>query len=266
MCRPIDREFIGGPLSVRFQFLWTRESTEQGSARAARDYHQDMKILVVEDNEDLAQWLVRTLKQQHYAVDWINNGQDADYALKSERYNLVILDLALPKLGGTEVLRRLRARKDSTPVLVLTANNSIQSRVGELDHGADDYVSKPFEIEELEARIRVLLRRGSGHANPAILCGDLSYDTNSREFQIAHKTLQLTPRERSVLEMLVHKEGATVSKAALAQSVFSLDDETSSDAIEIYVYRLRKKLEPSTARIVTLRGLGYLLRATSHDA
>lgn len=225
-----------------------------------------MKILLVEDNEELAQWLMRTLRQQQYAVDWISNGQDADYALKSETYSLVILDLALPKLNGTEVLRRLRARNNSTPVLVLTANNSIQSRVGELDHGADDYVSKPFEIEELEARIRMLLRRSSGHANPSLVCGDLRYDTNSREFQIAHKALSLTPRERGVLEMLMRKEGATVSKTALAQSVFSLDDEASADAIEIYVHRLRKKLEPSTVRIVTLRGLGYLLRATSHDA
>ncbi|WP_342621183.1 response regulator [Rhodoferax sp. GW822-FHT02A01] len=224
-----------------------------------------MRILVVEDNEDLAQWLIRALRQQQYAVDWINNGLDADYALKAETYNIVILDLALPKLSGTEVLRRLRSRNDSTPVLILTANNSIQSRVGELDHGADDYVAKPFEMEELEARIRMLLRRSAGHSNPAIACGNLSYDTNSREFAIAHQPLSLTPRERGVLEILMRKEGSTVSKAALAQSIFSLSDETSVDAIEIYVHRLRKKLDSSNVRIVTLRGLGYLLRATGHD-
>lgn len=224
-----------------------------------------MKILIVEDNEDLGKWLLRTLRQQHYAVDWIANGQDADYALKSEKYNLVILDLALPKLGGTEVLRRMRARHDTTPVLVLTANNSIQSRVGELDHGADDYVSKPFEMEELEARIRVLLRRNAGQSNPLITCGDLSHDTNTREFHLKGQALSLTPRERGVLETLVRKEGTAVSKAALAHSLFSLSDEASTDAIEIYVHRLRKKLEHSSVRIVTLRGLGYLLQCARDE-
>jgi len=224
-----------------------------------------MKILIVEDNEDLGKWLLRTLRQQQYAVDWIGNGHDADYALKTEKYNLVILDLGLPKLSGTEVLRRIRARHDTTPVLVLTANNSIQSRVGELDQGADDYVAKPFEMEELEARIRMLLRRSSGQSHPSISCGDLSHDTNSREFRLKGQSLSLTPRERGVLEALVRKEGAAVSKAALAQSVFSLSDEASADAIEIYVHRLRKKLEHSSVRIVTLRGLGYLLQCSSDE-
>ena len=223
-----------------------------------------MKILVVEDNTELAQWLARTLRQEQYTVDCIGNGLDADFALKSEQYNLVILDLALPKLEGREVLRRLRARQDPTPVLVLTANNTIQSRVSELDQGADDYMAKPFEIEELEARIRMLLRRSSGLHNPLIVCGDLSFDTNTREFQIAKTPLALTPRERSVLEMLVRKTGTTVSKHALAQSLFSLNDDASTDAIEIYVHRLRKKLEHCSAKIITLRGLGYLLRQAEH--
>ena len=223
-----------------------------------------MRILVVEDNTELAQWLARTLRQEQYTVDCIGNGLDADFALKSEQYNLVILDLALPKLEGREVLRRLRARQDPTPVLVLTANNTIQSRVSELDQGADDYMAKPFEIEELEARIRMLLRRSSGLHNPLIVCGDLSFDTNTREFQIAKTPLALTPRERSVLEMLVRKTGTTVSKHALAQSLFSLNDDASTDAIEIYVHRLRKKLEHCSAKIITLRGLGYLLRQAEH--
>lgn len=223
-----------------------------------------MKILVIEDNIELAKWLVRTLRKEQYTVDCLDNGLDADFALKSGKYDLVILDLALPKLDGREVLRRLRARQDSTPVLVLTANNSIQSRVSELDQGADDYMAKPFEIEELEARIRMLLRRFSGQSNPLISCGNLSYDTNSREFQIAGKPLALTPRERAVLEVLLRKAGTTVTKHALAQSLFSLDDDASVDAIEIYVHRLRKKLESSSAKIMTLRGLGYLLRQEVH--
>jgi two-component system response regulator TctD len=224
-----------------------------------------MRILVVEDNVELAQWLVRTLRKQQYTVDVIDNGADADFALKSEVYNLVILDLALPRLDGKEVLRRLRARKNAVPVLVLTANNTIQSRVSELDQGADDYMAKPFEIEELEARIRVLLRRSSGQANPLMQCGDLSYNTNTRAFQIGQQDLALTPRERAVLEMLIRQAGRSVTKQALAQSLFSLDEDVSIEAIEIYVHRLRKKLEKSTAQVMTLRGLGYLLRPVANE-
>jgi two-component system response regulator TctD len=224
-----------------------------------------MRILVVEDNTELAQWLGRTLRKEQYAVDCIDNGVDADFALRSEQYNLVILDLSLPRMDGTEVLRRLRARQDMTPVLVLTANNTVQSRVSELDEGADDYMAKPFDIEELEARIRVLLRRSSGQAAPMMVCGDLQYNSNTREFQIGGQTLALTPRERAVLELLLRKAGTSVTKQALAQSLFSLDEDVSTDAIEIYVHRLRKKLEQSTARIMTLRGLGYLLRPAGND-
>jgi len=168
-------------------------------------------------------------------------------------------------MNGREVLQRLRARQNATPVLVLTANNTIQSRVNELDEGADDYMAKPFEVEELEARIRMLLRRASGQPSPVLFCGDLSYNTNTREFRIEQQVLPLTPRERAVLEVLVRKTGATVTKQALAQSLFTLDEDVSTDAIEIYVYRLRKKLESSSARIMTLRGLGYLLRPAADD-
>ena len=224
-----------------------------------------MRILVVEDNAELAQWLGRTLRKEQYAVDCIDNGVDADFALRSERYNLVILDLALPRMDGKEVLRRLRARHDLTPVLVLTANNTVQSRVTELDEGADDYMAKPFEIEELEARIRVLLRRSSGQAHALMACGDLGYNMNTREFQISGQALALTPRERAVLEVLLSKSGSSVTKQALAQSLFSFDENVSTDAIEIYVHRLRKKLEHSSAKIMTLRGLGYLLRPIGNE-
>ncbi len=225
-----------------------------------------MRLLLVEDNKVLADWLSRTLRKQQYAVDWIENGADADYVLRTETYDLVLLDLSLPRLGGHEVLRRLRERGNGTPVLVLTADNTTRSRVTELDHGADDYVAKPFEVEELEARIRVLLRRSAHVANPQIACGDLVYLGASREFTLAGKPLTLTPRERTVLEVLILKVGATVTKSALGQSLSSLDDGVSADAIEIYVHRLRKKLEGSGATIVTLRGLGYLLRQVHDDA
>jgi len=224
-----------------------------------------MKILVVEDNAELADWLFRTLRKDGYTVDHIANGSDADYALKSEVYDLIILDLGLPGLSGNEVLKRLRSRGNATPLLVLTANNTLQSRVSGLDQGADDYLAKPFDIEELEARIRVLVRRSTGHASSTLSCGDLAYDGNSRDFTLAGTSLALTPRERAVLEVLVRKAGATVSKHALAQSLFALDENFSVDAIEIYVHRLRKKLEPSTAKIMTIRGLGYLLRTEAHD-
>lgn len=220
-----------------------------------------MKILVVEDNAELANWLSRTLHKDGYTVDCIANGADADYALKTDAYDLVILDLLLPALNGAEVLRRLRARGNETPVLLLTANNSLQSRVNGLDQGADDYLSKPFEIEELEARIRVLLRRACGTASASIVCGALCYDATSRGFVLAGNDLPLTPRERAVLEALIRKAGKTLSKQALAQSLFALDENLSTDAIEIYVHRVRKKLEHSNAKILTLRGLGYMLRA-----
>ena len=225
-----------------------------------------MRILLVEDNKPLADWLCRTLRKDQYTVDWLDNGADADLVLRTETYELVILDLALPKLHGRDVLRRLRARRSATPVLVLTADNTLRSCVQELDEGADDYVSKPFDLEELEARIRVLLRRSAHVSSPRVECGDLVLDTNTREFTIAGVPIGLAPRERAVLEMLMMKMGTTVSKAALIQSLSSIDEGVSAEAIEIYVHRLRRKLEGSQATIVTLRGLGYLLRRVHRDA
>jgi two-component system response regulator TctD len=225
-----------------------------------------MRILLVEDNKTLADWLGRTLRKERYTVDWIDNGADADFALRSESYDLVILDLALPKLDGRAVLRRLRERHDGTPVMILTADDTMHSRVSELDDGADDYMVKPFDAKELEARIRVLLRRASSLSNPLVTCGDLCFNTNTKEFTVGGSPLSLTPRERAVLELLIFKNGSTVPKQKLAQSLFSMDNDVSPDAIEIYVHRLRKKLENSLATIVTLRGFGYLLREVSPDA
>ena len=221
-----------------------------------------MRLLLVEDNRTLADWLGRTLRKQNYTVDWVENGADADFLLRSESFDLVILDLTLPKMDGQEVLRRMRGRGNRTPVLVLTANNTTQSRVSELDQGADDYVGKPFEVEELEARIRVLLRRRSQNKSPTVTCGELVYDTNTRLFSVRDAVLALTPREHAVLEALMMNLGKTVSKKALAETLYTLEEDASPDAIEIYVHRLRRKMEDCDAAIVTLRGLGYLLR---HD-
>ena len=222
-----------------------------------------MRILLVEDNRDLAGWLARTLESGRYAVECSYDGEDADRRLRDERYDLVILDLTLPKLEGEEVLRRLRKRDPETPVLVLTANNTLPVRIDSLDRGADDYMVKPFEVQELEARIRVLLRRRARRNVPEIVCGHLVYDTNTRIFTAHGAPLALTPREHAVLEALMMNMGKTVSKAALAGTMFTLEEQTSPDAIEIYVHRLRKKMEGCGAAIVTLRGLGYLLRDAS---
>ena len=219
-----------------------------------------MKILLVEDNRQLSEWLTRTLRADHYTVDPCTNGDEADQLLLTETYELVVLDLALPGLDGREVLRRLRGRHNPVPVLILTAFSGIRERVEGLDIGADDYMAKPFEVNELEARIRALLRRANQAKNPVLTCGGLTYDSNARTFSTGGAEITLTPREHAVLELLMVKSGRTVSKQSLAESLFSLDHEVSPDAIEIYVHRVRRKLEPSGAVIVTLRGLGYLLR------
>ena len=219
-----------------------------------------MRLLLVEDSRQLSDWLAKTLRKDHYAVDCVYDGEDADHALRTQPYALVILDLSLPGMGGIEVLRRLRARGSTVPVLILTANDSVAGRVSGLDTGADDYLAKPFDLGELEARIRAQLRRAGNQKNPLVELGTLSFDRNSREFSLAGATLGLTPRERAVLETLVTRAGKPVGKAVLAETVFGFQDEANPNAIEIYVHRVRKKLEGSDVGIVTLRGLGYVLR------
>jgi len=223
-----------------------------------------MRILLVEDHRPLSEWLAMTLHRENYTVDCVYNGEDADHLLLTQQYDLVILDISLPGMNGEKVLQRLRSRNNNVPVLILTANNSVQGRVSGLNTGADDYMAKPFDVSELEARIRALLRRSSQHANPILQCGTLVYDTNSRLFALDGKQLSLTRREHAVLETLISKTGKTVSKQALPESLFAMADEASPDAIEVYIHRLRKKLEHGDAAIITLRGLGYLLK--QHNA
>jgi two-component system, OmpR family, response regulator TctD len=224
-----------------------------------------MRILLVEDNRPLSDWLTRTLRHEKYSVDCVYAGDDADHILLTEEYGLVILDLSLPKIGGLEILRRLRARGNVVPVLILTANDSIDGRVSGLNTGADDYLAKPFNMEELEARIRALLRRGTLQKNPVVRCGSLSFNSNTRQFSLNGDRLALTAREHAVLEALILRAGGTVSKSRLTTSVFGLDDEVSPSAIEIYVHRVRRKLEGTDVEIATLRGLGYVLKANDGD-
>jgi two-component system response regulator TctD len=219
-----------------------------------------MKLLLVEDNRELASWLGKALRQGQYAVDIAHDGEDADQLLKVADYAAVVLDLGLPKMDGMTLLKRLRKAGNKVPVIILTANAGLDGRIAGLDSGADDYLAKPFEIAELEARLRAVIRRGHDRAAPEIAIGDLVFDGGTRQFTLGGEPLALTPREHSVLEYLVMKAGTTVTKAALSESVFGFDDAADANAIEIYVHRARKKLEGSNVQIATLRGLGYLLR------
>ncbi|UIN21283.1 response regulator [Herbaspirillum frisingense] len=223
-----------------------------------------MRILLVEDHIELSRWLAKAMRDAHLTVECAHNGADADSLLLTQDYALVILDLTLPRMDGLEVLKRMRARGSRTPVLILTARGGLADRVSGLNMGADDYLAKPFELEELEARVKALLRRSQSHEAVTVTCGALSFDTVSRTFTYGGELLALTPREHAVLEALIVRHGHTVPKDKLFQQVFSLDDNASVDAIEIYIHRLRKKLERDGAGkvgITTLRGLGYLLQA-----
>jgi len=220
-----------------------------------------MRILLVEDNVELSRWVARALRGASFTVECAFNGSDADAMLAREDYALVILDLTLARMDGLDVLRRLRARRQEVPVLIVTARGGVEERVQGLNLGADDYLAKPFELAELEARVKALLRRGQGTRTPAITCGDLSFDTVSRTFTCRGAALNLTPREHAVLEGLIRRAGKAISKETLFEQVFTLGDESNPDAIEVYVHRLRKKIEGTGAVITTLRGLGYLLEA-----
>jgi len=220
-----------------------------------------MRLLLVEDNPELADWLGRALSAAGHAVDLARDGVEADQLLAYEPYALVILDIGLPRMDGFEVLKRLRRRGSRVPVLVLTAQSGIDDRVQGLDLGADDYLGKPFELAELEARTRALLRRSQGREAGPLACGQLLFEPQARRVTVAGEPLALTPRELAVLEVLLYRQGKPVTKDTLAEQIVRLDQDLSPDAMEIYVHRLRKKLAGSGVRIATLRGLGYLLDA-----
>jgi len=217
-----------------------------------------MRLLLVEDTVELANWLQKALTQKGFAVDWVADGVAADHVLQSEDYALVVLDLSLPRLDGLAVLARLRKRGQRVPVLLLTAQSALEQRVQGLNAGADDYLTKPFELDELEARLRALLRRSHGQATQSQMIGQLERDGEGY-FLLNHKPLQLTPREASVLSTLMQRPGRPVSRQHLYEQTFTLGDEASPESIELYVHRVRKKLAGSDVAIVTLRGLGYSL-------
>lgn len=217
-----------------------------------------MRLLLVEDTTELARWLQKALTQAGFVVDWVADGLAADHLLQSEHYELVVLDLSLPRLDGLEVLARLRKRGQSLPVMLLTARGDLQDRVRGLNQGADDYLSKPFDLVELEARIRALLRRSHGQQSQMQVLGELVLFEQGY-FHLQDKPLALTPRESSVLTTLMQRRGHPVSRQQLYEQTFTLADEASLESIELYVHRVRKKLAGSNVAIVTLRGLGYSL-------
>ncbi|TDR30905.1 response regulator transcription factor [Hydromonas duriensis] len=218
-----------------------------------------MRILLAEDDSVLANGLSRALREVGYAVDVVYDGHQADAAMSTQECDLLILDLGLPKLSGLEVLRRTRARNNHTPILILTAADSVEQRVQGLDLGADDYMAKPFSLSELQARVRALTRRQAGFDQSRLTLGPLTFDQVSRSAHVNDQLLDLSAREVGVLEVLFSRAGRLVSKEQILDHLCEWGEEVSHNAIEVYVHRLRKKLEPLGITISTIRGLGYSL-------
>ncbi len=222
-----------------------------------------MRIFIVEDDLVLADGLKNSLIQSGYAVDLVTNGNDADGVLAYQTFDLVVLDLGLPKLSGFEVLKRLRARGSKTPVLILTANDDLNDRVKGLDLGADDFLSKPFILAELEARVRALIRRGQAGGSAILTVGKLQLDTTNHAATYSKASLNLSARELAVLEILMLKAGKVVNKEQMLEKLCNFDEDISDNALEVYLHRLRKKLDHSDINIRTIRGLGYMLESNA---
>ena len=216
-----------------------------------------MRILLAEDDPHLGDGLGVGLRQAGHTVDWVRDGEAADLALKTEDFDLLVLDLGLPRLTGMEVLRRLRRRSQTLPVLILTARDATDDKVQGLDAGADDYLVKPIDIDELAARARALARRSAGHASPLLRLGDLEIDPAARLARLNGEPVELSGREFSLLLTLAEHAGRAQTRAQLEAALYGWQDEPESNAIEVHVHHLRRKL--GAERIRTLRGIGYLM-------
>ena len=216
-----------------------------------------MRLLLVEDDAMIGETVLQLLRTEHYAVDWVRDGNMADQALRSAQYDLVLLDLGLPKRDGLEVLRALRNRRSTVPVLIATARDGVSDRIAGLDAGADDYVVKPYDTDELLARIRALLRRSAGRAEPAFEHKGVSLNPATREATVNGQAVSLSAREWAVLEPLLARPGVVLSRVQLEEKLFSWKDDVSSNAVEVYIHGVRKKLGADL--IQTVRGLGYLV-------
>jgi two-component system OmpR family response regulator len=216
-----------------------------------------LRLLLLEDDPMIGETVLDLLRAEQYAVDWVKDGEMADSALRSQQYDLVILDLGVPRRDGLDVLRALRARKQRMPVLIATARDSVRQRIEGLDAGADDYVLKPYDLDELLARIRALLRRASGRAEPVYEHKGVAVNPATREVAVDGHPVTLSAREWAVLEPLIARPGLVLSRAQLEEKLYSWKDEISSNAVEVYVHGLRKKLGADLIR--TVRGVGYMI-------
>lgn len=216
-----------------------------------------MRVLVVEDDALLGDAIQAGLKQSGYAVDWMKDGISAEQALATEPYAAVVLDLGLPRLSGLEVLRRLRSRKAPVPVLILTAMDTVDDRIKGLDAGADDYLVKPFDMGELAARLRALIRRASGKTEPLLQVAGVKLDPAAHRVLYRDRPVELSAREFAVLHALMLNAGKVLSRARLEEQLYAWGDEIESNAVEVYIHHLRRKLFPGL--IETIRGVGYLM-------
>lgn len=216
-----------------------------------------MRLLLVEDDTMIGDSVLDLLRAEHYAVDWVKDGEMADTALRTQTYDLVLLDLGLPRRDGLAVLRDLRTRKERIPVLIATARDSIQQRIEGLDAGADDYVLKPYDLDELLARIRALMRRAAGRAEPVYEHKGVSINPATREVAVRGEPVVLSAREWAVLEPLLARPGLVLSRTQLEEKLYGWKDEISSNAVEVYIHGLRRKL--GTEMIQNVRGVGYMV-------
>jgi two-component system OmpR family response regulator len=222
-----------------------------------------MRLLLVEDDLPLAEALMTLLVSSGYAVDCVHDGEAARNLIAAEQFDLMILDLNLPELDGLSVLRAMRGQGNRAAVMILTARSGPEDRVRGLDLGADDYLAKPFDIREFEARVRSLLRRQAGLRSSLLSLGPVTLDLTTRQFAVQGQTIDLPPRERALLELLLMRSGKVVPKEAIVQSLTSLEDMLSDNAIEQYISRLRRRLQPHGLELRTVRGIGYLLEKPS---
>jgi DNA-binding response OmpR family regulator len=222
-----------------------------------------MRILLIEDDKLLGDGIQAGLGQAGFAVDWVQDGAQGDTALQTESYAAVVLDLGLPKLSGLELLRRLRARGNAVPVLILTARDAIDDRIKGLDSGADDYVVKPFDLEELAARLRAVTRRGQGAASAVLRVNGIELDPAEHRVQFRGKPVELSAREFSLLHELMLNAGRVLSREQLEQRLYAWGEEVESNAIEVHIHHLRRKLAAKLVR--TVRGAGYLMPRDAHD-
>lgn len=216
-----------------------------------------MRLLLVEDDALLGDGICAGLRQEGYAVDWLTNGEAAWAAFATDRFDLMVLDLGLPGLSGLELLTRLRESGNDLPVLILTARDTVDDRVKGLDSGADDYLTKPFDLEELAARLRALIRRRGGRAAPRIRHGELELDPAAHTVTVAGEAVELSSREFALLHLLLEHRGEVLTRSRLEEALYGWDMEVESNTLEVYVHRLRRKFSPNL--IETVRGVGYII-------